>query len=104
MSGWQDDVINAKEMLKDRIGKIRYKKHKDDLEQFLESIFSNKSFLYAQKKSGRAVFFRSIEKQFDAWGEYEKKKKAKNQKADPDKIVKESVPAKAAKTLEGFLR
>ncbi len=101
---WNDYVYFAKNLLKEKIPKDKYKKYHHDLDLFLESIFSNKSFLYTQDKGGRTIFFTSIEKQFDTWGQYEKLMTSKKKKASLDKVVKKGIRKKAVETLKSFFK
>ena len=99
---WRDDLSFVKYILMEKIGISKYKENKYDLDIFLETIFGNKSFLYKQNASGRAVFYESIEKQFDDWAKYENLKIQSNQFVDTIDILKTSVITKAKNTLKEF--
>lgn len=99
---WKDNLYFAKELLKEKIDSSLYKKYKLDLEILLESIFSNKSFLYKQDGSGRAVFYESIEKQFNDYAKWEDAQRKNDKPYSVNKILKASIIKKAFKTLLNF--
>jgi hypothetical protein len=103
---WKDTLAIAKEDFKTKLDnntKKIYRKHKDDIDMILHSIFSNKSFLYRQTEGNRAVFYESIEKQFDSYGKWEDLRRIKNKKYAIGDILKSSVKKKAYKTLKSLL-
>lgn len=99
---WGDEVYFVKELLIEKVDPSLYEEYKIDLEILLESIFGNKSFLYKQDGSMRAVFFDSIEDQFNDYARWEDKQRKTNKDYSINQILKESVIKKAYTTLKNF--
>lgn len=99
---WEDEMYFAKELLKEKIDSKLYKTYKHDLEILLESIFSNKGFLYKHNTSGRAVFYTSIEKQFNDYAKWEERQRKNDKEYSVNKILKTSIIKKAFETLNSF--
>jgi len=99
---WKDELYHSKALIKEKITPLLYKQYKYDLNILLESIFSNKSFLYNYDVSNRAVFYEAIEKQFDTYAKWEKEQRKSKKEYSVHQILKTSIKKRGSSFLKSW--
>jgi len=101
---WKDDLYHFKNILKVRIGSKAYNRYRNDIDLLIEPIFGNKSFLYQSDLPNRSIFYRAIEKQFDAYAKWEQQQREKNKKYSIQHILKSNIKTRTISFLQSWLK